>query len=73
MIAYLAPPLVVVTGAALAGLALRRLLPRTFAVAAGGRVPGASRGRTSGPAPVHPGEPLEVAIASDEHGPGLES
>jgi peptidoglycan/LPS O-acetylase OafA/YrhL len=45
VIVYLTPPLVVITGAVLVGLALRRLLPRTFAVAAGGRVPGAARGR----------------------------
>ena len=45
VIVYLVPPLLVVTGSVLAGLALRRLLPRTFAVAAGGRVPGAARGR----------------------------
>jgi peptidoglycan/LPS O-acetylase OafA/YrhL len=46
VIVYLVPPVVVITGAVLAGLALRRLLPRTFAVIAGGRVPGAPRGRT---------------------------
>ncbi|HEY5168967.1 MAG TPA: hypothetical protein VIK03_06195, partial [Thermoleophilia bacterium] len=72
VIVYLVPPLLVITGAVLAGLALRRLLPRTFAVIAGGRVPGAPRGRTLGPAPLQPGEPLEVAIAADERGPGLD-
>ena len=45
VIVYLVPPLVVITGALLVGLAFRRFLPRTFAVAAGGRVPGAARGR----------------------------
>ena len=52
VIVYLVPPLVVIAGSVLVGLALRRLLPRTFAVAAGGRVPGAARGRAAGEAAV---------------------
>ena len=59
VIVYLVPPLLVITGSVLVGLAFRRLLPRTFAVAAGGRVPGAARGRTpSEPAREAAGEPI---------------
>ena len=57
LVAYLAPPLLVITGSVLVGLALRRLLPRTFAVAAGGRVPGAPRGR----APADPEAAVETS------------
>jgi peptidoglycan/LPS O-acetylase OafA/YrhL len=56
VLVYLVPPLVVVTGSVLVGLAFRRLLPRTFVVAAGGRVPGAARGRP-------PGEPAAEVSA----------
>ncbi len=38
-VTYAVPPLLVVAGAVLAALALRKLVPRTFAVIAGGRVP----------------------------------
>ena len=42
LVAYAVPPVVVVVTAVLAALALRRLVPRTFAVIAGGRVPKAA-------------------------------
>ena len=64
VLAYLAPPLVVVTGAVLVGLALRRLLPRTFAVAAGGRVPGAAA-RVPGAAARAPGAAARPARRSE--------
>jgi peptidoglycan/LPS O-acetylase OafA/YrhL len=65
LLAYLAPPLLVITGSVLAGLALRRLLPRTFAVAAGGRVPGAPRSRVPGaPGDRLPGAPAPRGGAS---------
>ncbi len=80
LVAYLTPPLVVVAGAVLVGLALRRLLPRAFAVAAGGRVPRAG-GRPSdrseprsaaASTSARAAETLEVAITSDEPGLGLD-
>lgn len=57
VIVYLALPLAVVTVSVLAALALRRLLPRTFAVAAGGRVPGVARSRVSAVIAPDPGRP----------------
>jgi hypothetical protein len=65
VIVYLVPPLVVITGSVLVGLAFRRLLPRTFAVAAGGRVPGAARGRA-------PSEPATEPVAEPAAEPAPE-
>ena len=80
VIVYLAPPLAVIAGSVLVALALRRLAPRAFAVAAGGRVPGAAARPTGtagrrpalGPAPAQAGKPVEVAIVADEHGSRLD-
>jgi peptidoglycan/LPS O-acetylase OafA/YrhL len=42
ILAYALPPLLVIALAVLVGLALRRVAPRAFAAASGGRVPGAA-------------------------------
>jgi hypothetical protein len=65
--AYLVPPAVVIGLAVAAGLALRRVLPRTFAVATGGRVPKAAAEQDAGPtAQRDPAEP----DAAEPAGPG---
>jgi peptidoglycan/LPS O-acetylase OafA/YrhL len=82
LLAYAAPPLVVIALAVAAGIALRRLAPRAFGVATGGRgrghaggkaTPGASPGPAPAPAPaLAPGPAPAPAPRRSDAPPGAE-